>query len=90
MISSRCSSGRRSGSRAAAPGLQEGNPTALVAVENLVDADYDLSNEGTRTLSPKEIRELRDIFAAMHQAYEAAPDKRRAKRPVLKETCWPS
>ena len=66
--------------------LQEGNPTALVAVENLVDADYDLSNEGTRTLSPKEIRELRDIFAAMHQAYEAAPDKRRAKRPVLKET----
>lgn len=66
--------------------LQEGNPTALVAVENLVDADYDLSNESTRTLSPKEIRELRDIFAAMHQAYEAAPDKRRAKRPVLQET----
>ena len=66
--------------------LQEGNPTALVDVANLVDADYDLSNQCTRTLSPNEITELRDIFVAMREEYDAAPDKRRAKRPVQQET----
>ena len=39
-----------------------------------------------RTLSPEEIRELRDIFASMECTYAAANDRRSAERPVLRET----
>jgi integrase len=37
-------------------------------------------------LSTEEIRELRDVFASMQAAYEAAPDRRATIRPLLQET----
>lgn len=66
--------------------LAEGNPAALVEVDKIVDPDYDMDNERSRTLSVHEIRELRDIFKGMEAAFEAASDKRSAQRPVMKET----
>jgi integrase len=66
--------------------LAEGNPAALVEVDKIVDPGYDMDNERSRTLSAHEIRELRNIFARMEAAYEAASNKRSAQRPVMKET----
>lgn len=66
--------------------LAEGNPAELVEIEKLVGPDYDMSNERSRTLSPDEIRELRDILLAMRVEYDGAVDKRAAKRPLQKPT----
>lgn len=66
--------------------LQDGNPAELVEIAKIVDPDYDLSNIRSRVLNDDEIRELRDRFAEMAREYEAAPDKRRAVRPVEPET----
>jgi integrase len=66
--------------------LAEGDPTASIKVENFVDPDYDLSNMRQRRLSHKEIRELRDIFRKMEADYANAPDRRKAVRPVARET----
>ncbi len=66
--------------------LIEGDPSKRIKPETIVDPDYDLSNERNRVLVPDELRELRDIFAGMEKAYQAAPDKRVATRPVQAET----
>lgn len=66
--------------------MAEGNPTELIEIEKIVPADYDLTNLRTRTLSPEEIRELRDIFVAMEACYEAAPNKRSTTRPLQKQS----
>ena len=66
--------------------LIEGNPAALVEAVQMVSADYDLSNERDRILSPDEIRELQRIFTGMQAAYDAAADRRIAERPLRKES----
>lgn len=66
--------------------LQDGNPAELVEIAKIVDPDYDLSNIRSRVLNDEEIRELRDRFEQMERDYDAAPDKRRAVRPVEPET----
>lgn len=66
--------------------LQDGNPAELVEIAKIVDPDYDLSNIRSRVLNDDEIRELRDRFEQMARDYDAAPDKRRAVRPVEPET----
>lgn len=66
--------------------LQDGNPAALIDIEAIVPADYDLSNTRTRTLSRNEIAELNVIFGRMDAAYEAAPDRRSATRPLQAES----
>ncbi|MBN8509229.1 MAG: tyrosine-type recombinase/integrase [Burkholderiales bacterium] len=66
--------------------LQDGNPAELVEIAKIVDPDYDLSNIRSRVLNDDELRELRDRLEAMARDYEAAPDKRRALRPVEPET----
>jgi len=66
--------------------LQEGNPSNLIEIERIVAADYDLSNVRTRVLSPDEIRELRSIFERTQAAYDSAPNRRAATRPVQRET----
>lgn len=66
--------------------LQEGNPTDLVDIEQIVSPDYDLSNERERVLSADELRELRDRFAKIENEYENAANKRSAVRPVQIET----
>jgi hypothetical protein len=62
--------------------LQDGNPTELVEIDKVVHPEYDLSNIRSRVLNNHELRELRDRFEEMARDYEAAPDKRRAIRPV--------
>ena len=66
--------------------LQEGNPAQLIDIERIVAPEYDVSNVRVRVLSPDEIRELRSIFETTKAAYESAPDRRVAVRPVLIET----
>jgi len=66
--------------------LQDGNPAELVEIAKVVDPAYDLSNIRSRVLSEDELRELRDRLEAMARDYDAAPDKRRATRPVEIET----
>lgn len=66
--------------------LLDGNPAQLVRIETIVSRDYDLSNIRSRVLTGNEIRELRDIFKRMRERYEAAADKRKAVRPVQRET----
>jgi integrase len=62
--------------------LIDGNPAELVRIETIVPVDYDMSNVRERILNADEIRQLRDIFHLMDKAYEGAPDKRRAARPL--------
>ena len=66
--------------------LQDGNPAALIDLEAIVPADYDLNNTRRRTLSRSEIAELNAIFERMDAEYEAAPDRRRAPRPLQAES----
>ena len=66
--------------------LQDGNPSNLIEIERIVPSDYDMSNVRVRVLSPDEIRELRSIFERTRDAYETAPDRRAATRPVQAET----
>lgn len=66
--------------------LQDGNPAELVEIAKIVDPDYDLSNIRSRVLNDHELRELRDRLEQMARDYEAAPDKRRATRPIEGET----
>lgn len=62
--------------------LADGNPAALLEVHKLVQPDYDLTNERSRTLSAAEVKELHDAFALINSAYESAPDRRSAVRPL--------
>lgn len=66
--------------------LQDGNPTALIEIERIVDADYDLSNVRERVLKPAELRELKAIFEQTQVDYDDATDKRRATRPLKRES----
>lgn len=66
--------------------LVEGNPAELVEAKQVVQTEYDLANERDRTLSRDEIRSLRDIFGRTQAAYESAPDRRTAVRPICAET----
>lgn len=63
----------------------EGNPATLVDLKMVVPQDY-APTIRDRVLCADEIRELRDIFDAMQAEYAAAPDRRTAVRPVLRET----
>ena len=62
--------------------LVDGDPMDLIEIEKIVDPDYDLDNQRDRTLSPAEIRELRDIFIRMRAEFDATPDRRATVRPV--------
>ncbi len=66
--------------------MADGNPADLVEIGKLVSPDYDMSEERDRVLGPDELRELRDIFAAMDRDYVRAGDKRRAIRPFLRQS----
>lgn len=63
----------------------EGNPAAVVELRMVVPLDYEPEIR-ERTLSPAELVELRDIFTRLEGEYESAPNKRTAKRPIVKET----
>lgn len=65
--------------------MREGNPADLVETAQVVPAGYEPGIRD-RTLSAKEIRELRGIFSTMQADYEAAADRRTATRPVQRET----
>ncbi len=65
--------------------VENGNPAELVEVKQIVPKGYEPGIR-ERILSPAEIRELRSIFDAMGTAYDAAPNKRIADRPVQAET----
>jgi integrase len=65
--------------------LVDGNPADLVELKQVVPHGYQpVIRE--RTLCAAEIRELRDIFEQTTSAYECAPDRRVATRPLLRET----
>lgn len=66
--------------------LVEGNPAELVEAKQVVSADYDLANECDRVLSRAEIVLLRDRLQQLHDSYEAAANKRKAVRPIRRET----
>ncbi|RYE00588.1 MAG: integrase, partial [Sphingobacteriales bacterium] len=66
--------------------LVEQNPAALLTIERIVDKSYDLNDERDRVLSADELRELRDIFAEMGQAYESAENKRSTSRGLKAES----
>lgn len=65
--------------------LVDGNPADLVELRHVVPQGY-VTVIRDRTLCAEEIRELRDVFAAMETAYERAADRRASVRPVLRET----
>lgn len=60
--------------------LINGNPADLVEMAKLTPDDY--RGERSRVLMPGEICELHGIFARMQAEYDAAPNKRRAARPL--------
>jgi len=64
--------------------LVEGNPAELIEIGKLLPADY--VEARSRVLSGSEIRELAAIFQRMDAAYAAAPDRRKATRPVQEKT----
>ena len=65
--------------------LADGNPADLVELRHVVPHGY-VTVIRDRTLCAEEIRELRDVFAAMETAYETALDRRASARPMLRET----
>lgn len=65
--------------------VENGNPAELVELKQIVPKGYEPGIR-ERVLSPAEIGELRDIFDAMGAAYDAAPNKRIADRPVQAES----
>ena len=65
--------------------LVDGNPADLVELRHVVPQGY-VTVIRDRTLCAEEIRELRDVFAAMETAYETAADRRASVRPILRET----
>lgn len=65
--------------------MVDGSPADLLEIEKIVASDFDMSEERDRVLGEDELRELRDIFEAMHRKYEQSGDKRRAVRPFLRQ-----
>ena len=66
--------------------MADGNPMDLIEIDKIVSPDYDMDNQSDRVLSAVEIVELRDLLQKGEDEYAAAPDKRRARQPVLKTT----
>lgn len=66
--------------------LVDGNPAELVGAKEVVSANYDLSNQRDRVLSPAEIQNLQRLFAKLEEDYATAVNKRSAVRPVSRET----
>lgn len=66
--------------------LVEGNPIDLIDIENIVDPDYDPTNERKRVLAAAEVTELHKIFVSMQEEYEKAEDKRATKQPIAHTT----
>ena len=65
--------------------LADGNPADLVETKQVVTHGYEpVVRE--RVLSPSEICELRDVFAATTAAYEASANRRVADRPLQIES----
>lgn len=54
--------------------LIDGNPAELVRIETIVQVDSDMSNVRERTLSAREILELRDILRRMEVDHACADD----------------
>ena len=65
--------------------LVECNPAELVEQKQIVAANFS-DEPRDRTLTPDEIRELRDVFNTLEQAYDAASDRRSSPRPIKKMT----
>lgn len=61
---------------------QKGNPMEVVEVRPLLPKAYDMDNVCERVLSDDEIRGLRDALQRAQEAYESAPNKRRAPQPL--------
>jgi integrase len=67
------------------PLLIEGDPAQLVDIKSVVPVGYK-AGVRDRILDAGEIRELQRLFEKAEATYEAAPDRRRAPRPVQKQT----
>lgn len=67
--------------------LAEGNPMDLIEIEKILPDDFDPGTVRERILSPKDIRELRDIFERMEATYSATPARSKygVPRPLKKE-----
>ena len=65
--------------------LRDDNPAELVETKQVVPTGYE-SVVRERILKPEEIVELRDVFAATRQAYEASANRRTAMRSLQRET----
>jgi integrase len=68
--------------------MAEGNPAHLLDIEKIVSAEYDISDERSRILSPSEIRQLQSIFRDQEQNYSDAAigSKYEVTKPIKKET----
>ena len=64
--------------------LMDGNPANLVNVMDLVSHDY--VHERDRVLTHAEIKELATIFTTTKAVYDAAENKRKARRPLSEES----
>ena len=64
--------------------LIDGNPAALVDVMKLVSHDY--VHERDRVLTHPEIKELATIFTTTKAVYDAAENKRKARRSLSEES----
>ncbi|WP_397475472.1 tyrosine-type recombinase/integrase [Pusillimonas sp.] len=65
--------------------LEMGNPVDLIETKQIVPIDY-VATIRERVLRPAELRELQQKFQQMQVAYDAAPDKRVATRPLRQES----
>lgn len=63
--------------------LEDGNPSDLVDVSLLLPHTY--TKERSRILSPAELKNLKSIFETITAAYNTAPNKYEAERPLKKE-----
>ncbi len=66
--------------------LVEGDPMDLIEIEKIVSPNYDMNNQRDRIISPDEIRELHQIFLAMHERFDSAVNRRSAVRPLEAQT----
>lgn len=65
--------------------LVDGNPAELVDTKQVVPTGYEpVIRE--RVLEPDEIRELRDIFSDTSERHRTAQDRRKADRPLRRES----
>lgn len=65
--------------------LEAGNPVDLIETRQVVPLDY-IATIRERVLAPAELWELQEKFRQMQAAYDAAPNKRVATRPLRQES----